>query len=92
MSYEPLLIITRDDLRRHEDEICNFKFTNRKVKASAKQIEKDAAYGYLARLIPEHGTKIKGDWFILCRPELTSFNRSVRDVLDFYDIEYATYC
>lgn len=92
MSYEPTLIISRDDLRRAEDQIHSYDSKNgsRKVK-SQKLMQSLAANTYLSGLLREHGVKFKDDWIILCRPELTSHNRAVRDMLDYYSIEYAVF-
>jgi hypothetical protein len=91
MSYEPTLIISRDDLRKSENLLENFKLSPPGKNVSDRQKQRDDAYVYLLKLAEEQGVLFKGMWIILCRPELTSFNRAVRDVLSYYDIEYAVY-
>lgn len=85
MSYEPTIIIKKEELDKHEEELD---------KAYYKDGDKALKYlrtihlEYLKSDIP--APKIDGIELILCKPELTSFNELVRDKLTELDVQYTT--
>lgn len=90
MSYEPTLIISRDDLRNNADNLEGVLGRLERIKKPTERITAQIrAYKELAALLPRHGSKIKDVWIVIVKPELTSHNALVRGILDDYDIEYA---
>ena len=79
MSYEPQLIIVRTDLFDKQDEFCYKE--NDKVDQFLESLLLNP------RLELEISRGVKVD-LIICHPELTSFNKAVRDRLFELNIEY----
>lgn len=79
MSYEPTLIISKSSLHLHKEEI----------EVDNIEYPEDRGVKFVFDLLKEKGFTIKGIELILCKPELTTFNREVRQTLFTYGIEYA---
>lgn len=92
MSYEPTLIISKEDLHNKADLIRAYfinkpptkKDTDSKKQKWAAHIELDEALNY-------EGFTIKGNAFVIIKPELTSHNAAVRKALHDLNIEFAVH-
>lgn len=73
MSYEPQLIILRDDLESVESELIYDDPVDDYIRSTLKNPP------IKLRILPNMTVNL-----ITCRPELTSFNKKVRD--RFYDL------
>jgi hypothetical protein len=80
MSYEPRLIISHADLQDNASMITQY----------ACEAHPSQALLYLEKLLVEKPITLKGVAMIVCQPELTGFNKKVRDLLYEFDIEFAT--
>jgi hypothetical protein len=89
MSYEPTLIISRDDLRGRSHLIEEATRKKLPKKPTESYLRHRAAIEEIEKYLNLHGVKIKEVWIIIVKPELTAHNRAVREALDFWDIEYA---
>lgn len=84
MSYEPILVIKKNDLEKHKTELDNW--------AELKEgILKEKIYKYLNEVLEnKYNPKIDGIELLICQPELTSFNAAVRKVLYDWKIQFGT--
>lgn len=89
MSYEPTLIISRDDLRRAAAVIEQVEDKPAKKKPSATVLKMREANHALYCALPLEGFKIKDIWLIIIKPEGTLHNAAVREMLSNLDIDYA---
>ena len=81
MSYEPTLIIKKSDLAKHES-----KFEHHYLQKPG--IKKDV-YEFLNDIFKNKYTaEIDGIELLVCRPELTSFNNKVREVLRNWNVGF----
>lgn len=83
MSYEPTLIIRKSDLEKHENVLLEELY------------HRDDDVVRVAKLLSEvlNSDPIKFDEIelFICQPEITSFNKLVRERLDDLEVEYKTY-
>lgn len=79
MSYEPTLIIDADTLKQVQFE--DWYDTDD---------DEGKAMDYLRGVADDYTVHVMKDLrFIVCTPEFTSFNRSVREILTTLGVEYA---
>lgn len=82
MSYEPTLVIKKSDLDRHSHYLSNSWLLEDDT--DEKRIAK-----YLQNVYETHDVvQIDGIELILCEPELTSFNKLVRDKLNELNVQF----
>lgn len=74
MSYEPTLIIKKSDLEKHRKEIENYWMQE-------EGSEEEKILSYLNNILKFTPVKIDDLELLVCRPELSNFNRSVREQL-----------
>jgi len=89
MSYEPTLIISKEDLHKHEEEIENWLNQKRPKKPSEKWKRENEAYYQLMECLTHEGQKIRGIEIILIKPEISRHNAEVRKLLHHFNIEFA---
>ncbi len=83
MSYEPTLVIKKSDLEKHKSSFETY-FTQREGS------ERYSVYKYLNYILNNNSTpKIDGIELLICKPELTSFNASVRKILHDFDVQFS---
>lgn len=80
MSYEPTLIVSWNDLQTNKNEITSRVYKT-KWSEAAEFLEKHLNYTPV---------QVKGTNIILLKPELTSFNKKVRELLRDLDIDFGT--
>lgn len=82
MSYEPTLIIKKSDLGKHSEKFE--KFWEWEKKQDEKRIME-----YLKDVFEKNDTAtIDGIELIICTPELSTFNRMVRERLHEWDVQF----
>lgn len=91
MSYEPTLIIVKEDLHKHSGVIEEGSWQEVAKKASQKLHRRKAAFNALETYLAYEGVKIRGVSVILAKPELANHNRDVRELLHELSIEFAAY-
>ena len=81
MSFEPTLIISKSDLTKNIGRLEANQHSNslREKRVSAFLIEVDTCPTFQF----DDGIEL-----VMCRPELSSFNKEVRDELDYLGIDY----
>lgn len=89
MSYEPTLIISRDDLRNRSCLIEEAEFKKHPKKMNERMVRRKEANTALYFALPLEGFKIKDNWLVIIRPEGTIHNAAVRELLMDLEIEYA---
>ena len=82
MSYEPHLVINADDLVKKAELFCY----SMQLKWSKKDKDVMEYLDIVRQYQPIH---ISGVNMIICHPELTSFNKRVREKLYDWDVEFA---
>lgn len=81
MSYDPRLIINKKHLDKVIPDLAMQQY-------SKKQKYADVAK-FLLKASENTVHKIDGAEFVICHPEFTQFNKSVRDRLTELEVEYA---
>lgn len=89
MSYEPTLIISKEDLHKHEEDIEKWLYQKHPKKLSEKWKRENEAYHQLKECLTYEGCKIRGVEIILIKPEITQHNAEVRKLLHHFNIEFA---
>ena len=86
MSYEPQLIIRKSDLEKHEKLFENTQMIFAHVAEDDNNLK---PLEYLAKVYLKNNTfNIFGIKCIICEPQLTLFNKSVRTKLRELEIEF----
>lgn len=84
MSYEPTILIKKSDLDKHSDKMDTYYNYNVNNESEESRVIK-----YIKEVYKDHDTpEIDGIKIILCRPELSSFNKAVRAKLDEWEVQY----
>lgn len=91
MSYEPTLIISKEDLLAKADLIRAYFIKKIPRKESEKEKRKRLAHIALDEALMQEGIKIKSIHLILIKPELTGHNNDVRQLLHELNIEFTVY-
>lgn len=82
MSYEPTLIIKKEDLDKHADKFERFWEWD-------KDSDEKRLMEYLRYVYEKHDVcEIDGIKLTICNPEFTSFNREVRERLTEWGVQY----
>lgn len=86
MSFEPTLIIRKSDLEKNRSKIEEISWLCRPESKSKKRIRD--AYRELNDALKIKPVKFPEIEFVIIKPELTSHNKSVRELLDELNIDY----
>lgn len=89
MSYEPMLLISKEDLHKNEQVIEDYLKQKRPKKISEKLRRELRAYEELNNYLTLEGTKLKNIVIICWRPEGSQFNSDVRNLMHELNIEFA---
>ena len=79
MSYEPTLLIKKIDIINKHDDLVKMLYSKDELKISVSR--------YILE-VGSHSVNFDGIDIVVCQPELTSFNKSVRNSLSRLDIYY----
>lgn len=91
MSYEPTLIIVKEDLHKHVDLIEAGVRQDVPKRSPEKTHRRKAAFHALEDCLTREGHKIRGISLVMVQPELSAHNRDVRELLHELNIEFAAY-
>ncbi len=80
MSYEPHLIIRKNDLTLYKIMLENMTYEQDVNNANVAE--------FLLKVLQSQVIKIGGQEMYLCHPELTYFNELVREMLHEFEIEF----
>ena len=82
MSFEPTLVIKKSDLAKHN--LIDLAYT---LESTDPELFK--VVDYLRNIYEKNDTVVIDNLeLIICRPELTSFNKDVRDYLDELEVQF----
>lgn len=93
MSYEPTIIALKKDLDKHKalivDGMWQYSGTKEFTKDQKINTQDDGTVMECIKSAYEHnGTKVGGVEIILLTPDLSSFNKAVRDKLTELNVEF----
>lgn len=91
MSYEPTILILKEDLDKNTDFIVDGDWQWEEKGKYAPGKEKRKVLEFLQEILTDNNScSIAGIKLYVCKPEFTSFNEAVRNQLDEFEIEYTT--
>lgn len=91
MSYEPTLIIVKEDLHKQAGVIEEGSWQEISKRAPEKIQRRKAAFKELEDYLSQEGHKIREITLIMVNAEGSIHNRTVRELLHELDIEFAAY-
>lgn len=88
MSYEPFLIIVKEDLHKKAGVIEEGSWQELPKKAAQKLHQRKAAFKELEESLAQEGVFIRGTKVVLIHPEISMHNRIVREILHELNVEF----
>ena len=92
MSYEPTLIISKEDLNKHQDLFENGIWqygADKKDEATRGGEEGKTVMEYLNAVYLQKPITVRGVELVICSPTFSSFNKLIRNKLTELEVEFA---